>query len=47
MSFMPVMFAFILYSMPSGLTIYWTTSTLLSILETLLIRKTLKKVRIG
>ncbi len=47
MSFMPVMFAFILYNMPSGLTIYWTTSTLLSILESILIRKSLKKIRIG
>lgn len=45
MSFMPIMFAFILYHMPSGLTIYWTTSTLLSIIEGIVIRKSLKKIK--
>ncbi len=45
MSFMPVMFAFILYHMPSGLTIYWTTSTVLSIVEGIVIRKTIKKIK--
>lgn len=46
MSFMPIMFAFILYHMPSGLTIYWTTSTILSIIEGIVIRKSLKKIKI-
>lgn len=45
MSFMPFLFCFILYRMPSGLTLYWTTSTLLSIGETLFIRKSLKKLK--
>lgn len=45
MSFMPFMFAFILYHMPSGLTIYWTTSTILSIIESILIRKSTKKIK--
>ncbi|OQZ02165.1 MAG: membrane protein insertase YidC [Candidatus Brocadia sp. BROELEC01] len=45
MSFMPIMFAFILYHMPSGLTIYWTTSTIFSIIEGIVIRKTIKKIR--
>lgn len=46
MSFMPIMFAFILYSMPSGLTLYWTISTSLSIIESILIRKSTKKIKI-
>lgn len=45
MSFMPIMFAFILYHMPSGLTVYWTTSTLFSIIEGIIIRKTIKKIK--
>lgn len=45
MSFMPFLFCFILYRMPSGLTLYWTTSTLLSIGETMFIRKSLKKLK--
>ncbi|HHT9129980.1 MAG TPA: membrane protein insertase YidC [Candidatus Brocadiaceae bacterium] len=45
MSFMPIMFAFILYHMPSGLTVYWTTSTIFSIIEGLIIRKTTKKIK--
>ena len=45
MSFMPFMFAFILYHMPSGLTVYWTTSTIFSIIESLVIRKTLNKLK--
>ncbi len=44
MSFMPIMFAFILYHMPSGLTVYWTTSTIFSIIEGIVIRKTIKKI---
>ena len=46
MSFMPIMFVFILYNMPSGLTVYWTTSTIFSITESLIIRRSLKKVKI-
>ncbi|MCF6157662.1 MAG: membrane protein insertase YidC [wastewater metagenome] len=45
MSFMPIMFAFILYSMPSGLTLYWTVSTVLSIIEGIIIRKSLGKIK--
>ncbi|MFN3531003.1 MAG: membrane protein insertase YidC [Candidatus Brocadia sp.] len=45
MSFMPIMFAFILYHMPSGLTVYWTTSTIFSIIEGIVIRKTIKKIK--
>lgn len=46
MSFMPIMFAFILYHMPSGLTVYWTTSTIFSIIESLVIRRSIKKIKI-
>ena len=46
MSFMPIIFAFILYHMPSGLTVYWTTSTIFSIIEGLVIRKSIKKIKI-
>ncbi len=45
MSFMPLMFAFILYKMPSGLTLYWTVSTLFSIGENLVIRKSIQKLK--
>ena len=45
MSFMPIIFAFILYHMPSGLTVYWTTSTIFSIIESLVIRRSLKKIK--
>ena len=45
MSFMPLMFAFILYKMPSGLTLYWTVSTLFSIGENLIIRKSIQKLK--
>lgn len=44
MAFMPIIFAVILYRMPSGLTLYWTTSTLLSIGEQFLIRRIVKKI---
>ncbi|MBI2471221.1 MAG: membrane protein insertase YidC [Planctomycetes bacterium] len=46
MSFMPIIFAFILYHMPSGLTVYWTTSTIFSIIEGLVIRRSIKKIKI-
>ena len=44
MMFMPVMFLFIMYRMPSGLTLYWFTSTLLGILEQKLIKAKLAKM---
>ncbi|MFQ5964806.1 MAG: membrane protein insertase YidC [Candidatus Scalinduaceae bacterium] len=46
MQMMPIIFPFILYTFPSGLTLYWTTSTLISIGEQMLIRKSIKKVDI-
>ncbi len=46
MQMMPIIFPFILYNFPSGLTLYWTTSTLISISEQMFIRKSIKKVDI-
>jgi YidC/Oxa1 family membrane protein insertase len=43
MKYMPIMFAFVLYHMPSGLVLYWTVSTILSIGEQLLIKRMLSK----
>ena len=41
MRFMPVMFLFIMYSFSSGLVLYWTVQSVLSIIQTLLVyRKT-------
>ncbi len=45
MKFMPIMFAFILYHMPSGLLLYWTTSTILSIGEQVLIRRMVARLK--
>ncbi|MDR0376320.1 MAG: membrane protein insertase YidC [Spirochaetaceae bacterium] len=42
---MPVMFFFILYNVPSGLTVYWIMSNLLSLIQQLLINKYLVKKR--
>jgi YidC/Oxa1 family membrane protein insertase len=42
MFIMPVMFGFMLYSMPAGLTLYWITSTTFSIGEQAYIRRLLK-----
>ncbi|MFH1226950.1 MAG: membrane protein insertase YidC [Planctomycetota bacterium] len=39
MMFMPLIFMFMFYNFPSGLTLYWFTSTLLGIIEQLLIKK--------
>ncbi|MFA5795346.1 MAG: membrane protein insertase YidC [Candidatus Brocadiia bacterium] len=39
MMFMPLIFMFMFYNFPSGLTLYWFTSTLLGIVEQLLIKK--------
>ena len=44
MMFMPIMFGVMLYNMPSGLTLYWLTSTLLGIGEQYLIKKQLKRL---
>ncbi len=44
MRIMPILFAFILYHMPSGLVLYWTVSTILSIGEQLLIKRMLAKL---
>lgn len=40
---MPVMFLFILYNMPSGLTLYWTVQNVLSIVQQLYINWTKKR----
>ncbi|MEE9584220.1 MAG: membrane protein insertase YidC [Candidatus Brocadiales bacterium] len=45
MKYMPIMFAFILYHMPSGLLLYWTVSTILSVGEQLLIRRMAAKLK--
>jgi YidC/Oxa1 family membrane protein insertase len=46
MQMMPLIFPLILYTFPSGLTLYWTTSTLISIGEQILIRRSVKKLDI-
>ena len=38
MKFMPLMFAFIMYYFPSGLTLYWTVSNILTIIQTKMTR---------
>ena len=38
MKFMPLMFAFIMYYFPSGLTLYWTVSNILTIIQTKITR---------
>jgi YidC/Oxa1 family membrane protein insertase len=45
MTMMPLMMLFIFYSMPSGLTLYWTTSNALMILQLLLRRMKEKKAK--
>jgi YidC/Oxa1 family membrane protein insertase len=42
---MPLMFFFILYNVPSGLTVYWIMSNLLSLVQQLLINKYLAQKR--
>ncbi|MEW6356140.1 MAG: membrane protein insertase YidC [Planctomycetota bacterium] len=44
MMFMPVMFGFMLYSMASGLTLYWMTSTLLGIFEQMYIKRLIARM---
>ncbi len=43
MKFMPIFIGFMMYSAPSGLTLYWFCSTLLGIFEQLYIKKFVKK----
>ncbi len=47
MRMMPLMFAFILYHMPSGLVLYWTVSTLMGMGEQILIKRMLSKVKLS
>jgi YidC/Oxa1 family membrane protein insertase len=42
---MPVMFFFILYNVPSGLTVYWIMTNALSLVQQLIINKYLKQKR--
>ncbi len=44
MQMMPLMFPIMLYNFASGLALYWTTSTIISIGEQILIRKSVKKL---
>jgi len=43
MMFMSVFFMFIFYSMPAGLTLYWTVNQILTIVQTLVSRRLEKK----
>jgi len=40
--FMPIFFGWLLYNVPSGLVLYWTTSTIFGVLEQIIIRRHLK-----
>ncbi|MDR0452929.1 MAG: membrane protein insertase YidC [Treponema sp.] len=42
---MPIMFFFILYNVPSGLTVYWIMTNFLSLIQQLIINKYLKQKR--
>ena len=44
MMFMPLVFGFMFYAMPSGLVLYWLTNTLLGTLEQYYIKKHLAKI---
>jgi len=44
MQMMPLMFPIMLYNFASGLALYWTTSTIISIGEQVLIRRSVKKL---
>jgi YidC/Oxa1 family membrane protein insertase len=44
---MPLMFFFILYNVPSGLTVYWIMTNILSLVQQLIINKYLKQKRAG
>ena len=40
---MPIVFLFMLYNMPSGLTLYWTVQNLLSIVQQVYINRMRKR----
>ncbi len=44
MMFMPIIFGFMFYSMPSGLVLYWLTNTVLGIVEQYYIKRSLAKI---
>jgi YidC/Oxa1 family membrane protein insertase len=44
MQMMPLLFPVMLYNFASGLALYWTTSTIISIGEQVLIRRSVKKL---
>ncbi|MHC4140300.1 MAG: membrane protein insertase YidC [Planctomycetota bacterium] len=44
MQMMPLLFPIMLYNFASGLALYWTTSTIISIGEQILIRRSVKKL---
>ncbi|MCG8527972.1 MAG: membrane protein insertase YidC [Opitutales bacterium] len=46
MKFMPLMFLFFMYSFSSGLVLYWTVQSLLSILQTVLVYRSKKNVEL-
>ncbi|GAX60110.1 preprotein translocase subunit YidC [Candidatus Scalindua japonica] len=46
MQMMPLLFPIMLYNFASGLALYWTTSTIISIGEQILIRRSVKKLDI-
>jgi len=39
---MPIFFGWLLYNVPSGLVLYWTTSTTVGVIEQIIIRRHLK-----
>jgi YidC/Oxa1 family membrane protein insertase len=39
MTFMPIIFGFIFYNLPSGLVLYWTVNNFLTIFHQLFIKK--------
>lgn len=47
MAFMPIIFLFLFYNMPSGLTLYWTVNTLLTIPQYFLIQAQSRKEKEG
>jgi YidC/Oxa1 family membrane protein insertase len=44
MMFMPIIFGFMVYSMPAGLVLYWLVNTFLGIVEQYYIKKSLAKI---
>ncbi len=39
MTFLPIIFAFLFYNMPSGLVLYWTVNTVLTVVQQLIMRR--------